>query len=188
MSTFRNSSFSHQPTYESVTTCTKGHFSYSQEAYMLTCTHLFWFWRQCQSLIISLGCGDRNNLLLCAKNCPLTLWGPDRVLPSLCRGKNSGFLVTWILLLQPRRIWLHLTSTVLNGLASLCRCSCAWVCFFLLYLMSSSLLECVCQRPFTESFHCAVLFGWTARLTWCIYCFHNFPDWILCLMEGGGGM
>lgn len=72
---------------------------------------------------------------------------------------------------KPRRIRLHLTSTVLHGLAfTVQMCTCAWVCC----LCCPCTFQCplrlcwnVCTRGHffcfcTESFHCAVSFGWTA--------------------------
>lgn len=72
---------------------------------------------------------------------------------------------------KPRRIRLHLTSTVLHGLAfTVQMCTCAWVCC----LCCPCTFQCplclcwnVCIRGHffcfcTESFHCAVSFGWTA--------------------------
>lgn len=112
VSYFRNSSFSHQPTYRSVTTCTKGHFSYSQEAYMFTCTHI--------RLSILTTVSESNNLLrLWGQKQPFTvcqktaLWPFEVLTESCCLCVEEEFRILGdmdIITTTPA----HLTASYLN--------------------------------------------------------------------------
>lgn len=117
--------------------------------------------------------------------------------PSLCRGRIQDFSTTWVLLRQKTPA--YSTASYLNCATRIgFHCADVYMCMGVLSLLSvyfsmssSSLLECVYQRPFFLFLYRELPL---CRLVWLdrsvspgvIYCFHNFQS-ECCLTEAGGG-
>ena len=169
---FSNSLFSPSP-YKTCRNMSKEHFSYSQQAYTPSLSHLLIL------TTVSLAVRTEKQPFYCVPKEKKTtaLWpvGGFFFPPSLCRGRIQDFSMTWVLLRQkPRRIRLHLTSTVLHGLAFtvqmymcmgvLSCCPCTFQCPFV------SAGMCVSEAIFVFVLRASTVLSRLAgplRLTWC---------------------
>lgn len=118
--------------------------------------------------------------------------------PSLCRGRIQDFSTTWVLLRQKTPA--YSTASYLNCATRIgFHCADVYMCMGVLSLLSvyfsmssSSLLECVYQRPFFLFLYrelplCCLVWLDRSVSPGVIYCFHNFQSECCVLRRRGGG-